>query len=161
MAADDTASPQPSNSSNPIVHCQCGAISFPVSRPEPLALYFCHCTECRKQSSSAFGASAIYPAAGMWPPPPAQAAKLGVWKRTSDKGTTLECYFCKNCGVRILHLPLRPDGSPKPNVTVKAGCVKGLRLEGAKHIWAKSAVVDVPDDAAWESPDEDVDVKTE
>ncbi|UNI16550.1 hypothetical protein JDV02_002976 [Purpureocillium takamizusanense] len=146
---------------NPIVHCQCGAISFPVSRPQPLALYFCHCTECRRQSSSAFGASAIYPAAGMWPLPAAQAARLGVWTRTSDSGTTLECYFCKRCGVRILHRPLRADGSPKPNVTVKAGCVKGLRLEGATHIWAKSAVVEVPDGAAWEEPDEDVDEERE
>ncbi|KAJ6441400.1 KR domain-containing protein [Purpureocillium lavendulum] len=160
-AAAAATADSPPAATNPIVHCQCGAVSFRASRPEPLALYFCHCTECRRQSSSAFGASAIFPAAGMWPLPPAQADRLGMWTRTSAKGTTLECYFCKACGVRLLHRPLRADGSPKPNLTVKAGAVQGLRLDGAKHIWARSAVVDVPDDAAWESPDEDVDVKGE
>jgi hypothetical protein len=42
--------------------CQCGAISFKTPLPKPLAVYICHCDECRRQSSSAFGCSAIFPA---------------------------------------------------------------------------------------------------
>ncbi|KND89103.1 hypothetical protein TOPH_06325 [Tolypocladium ophioglossoides CBS 100239] len=137
---------------NPRVACQCGAITFRVSQPQPLALYICHCTECRKQSSTAFGTSAVYPAAGMWPLPAVQQAKLGVWTRISDRGTTLECYFCRACGVRLVHRPLLADGTPGPTVTVKAGCVEGLSLEGARHIWARSAVVPVPEQADMGEP---------
>lgn len=41
--------------------CQCGAVRFTTPLPKPLALYICHCSECRRQSSSAFGTSAIFP----------------------------------------------------------------------------------------------------
>jgi len=41
---------------------ECGAISFKTPLPKPLAVYICHCDECRRQSSSAFGCSAIFPA---------------------------------------------------------------------------------------------------
>lgn len=41
--------------------CQCGSVSFKTPLPEPLALYICHCSECRRQTGSAFGASAIFP----------------------------------------------------------------------------------------------------
>ena len=41
--------------------CQCGAIAFKTPLPKPLAVYICHCDECRRQSSSAFGCSAIFP----------------------------------------------------------------------------------------------------
>lgn len=41
--------------------CQCGSVSFTTPLPQPLALYICHCSECRRQTSSAFGTSAIFP----------------------------------------------------------------------------------------------------
>lgn len=43
------------------VQCQCGAVRFQTPLPQPLALYICHCESCRRQTSSAFGTSAIYP----------------------------------------------------------------------------------------------------
>ncbi|GAO15876.1 uncharacterized protein UV8b_07760 [Ustilaginoidea virens] len=140
---------------NPKVSCQCGAISFHASRPKPLAVYVCHCTECRKQSSSAFGTSAVFPADGMWPLPADVVPRLGMWTRVSDKGTTLECYFCRECGVRLLHRPLRPDGTAKPTLTVKGGALEGFTLERAKHIWTRSAIMPIPEglEAYVESPE--------
>lgn len=44
--------------------CQCGAIRYELSQG-PLQLYVCHCTECRKQSASAFGVSFIVPQAAL------------------------------------------------------------------------------------------------
>lgn len=41
--------------------CQCGSVTFKTPLEKPLALYICHCTECRRQTSSAFGTSAIFP----------------------------------------------------------------------------------------------------
>ena len=36
--------------------CQCGTIRYKI-RGEPWAIYACHCTECQRQSTSAFGLS--------------------------------------------------------------------------------------------------------
>lgn len=41
--------------------CQCGAVRFTTPVEKPLALYICHCLQCRRQTSSAFGTSAIFP----------------------------------------------------------------------------------------------------
>jgi hypothetical protein len=41
--------------------CQCGLIRFTTPSATPLAVYICHCTECRTQSASAFGTSVIFP----------------------------------------------------------------------------------------------------
>ena len=34
--------------------CQCGAIRYEIAA-KPITLYACHCTDCQKQSASAFG----------------------------------------------------------------------------------------------------------
>ncbi|ENH65086.1 hypothetical protein FOC1_g10005937 [Fusarium oxysporum f. sp. cubense race 1] len=101
---------------NPKIECQCGAVQITASRPQPLSVYCCHCTECQKQSASAF-----------------------------DEGNTLECYFCKTCGVRVLHRSVLPDGQGKPYLSVKGGCVEGLSWENAEHIYTRSARVPVPE----------------
>ena len=38
--------------------CQCAAVRYEITG-RPVALYVCHCKECRKQSASAFGISLI------------------------------------------------------------------------------------------------------
>ncbi|KAH7122890.1 Mss4-like protein [Dactylonectria macrodidyma] len=129
---------------NPKIRCQCGTIVLYASAPQPIEVYCCHCLECQRQSSSAFGTSAMFPAEGMWPLPEDVRAKLGVWTRPTDSGNTLECYFCTECGVRILHRSILPDGTPKPTLSIKGGCLEGLSWEGAKHIYTRSARVPVP-----------------
>lgn len=132
-------------SNNAKITCQCGTVSFHASHSKPLDIYVCHCIECRKQSASAFGVSAIFPAEGMWPLPASVARHVGVWTRQTDSGNTLECYFCKCCGVRILHRAILPDGKPKPTLSVKAGCLERFSLEEAKHIFTRTALVPVPE----------------
>ena len=68
--------------------CQCDQIRYAVSG-EPIVLYRCHCTECQRQSGSAFGMS-------MW-------IKEGEFKitsgplekttRTADSGGRLRLTF--------------------------------------------------------------------
>ncbi|KAK4153463.1 Mss4-like protein [Chaetomidium leptoderma] len=127
------------------VTCECGAIHFTTPTPSPLALYLCHCTECRKQSSSAFGTSAIFPAAGLFPLSADLSSKLSLWTRPTSEGRTLDCYFCSECGVRVMHRAREADGTERDTVRVKGGLVRGLVWEGAIHIYTRSAVVDVPD----------------
>ena len=140
------------------ISCQCGHISFPSPSAKPLDLYFCHCTECRAQSASAFGTSAIFPSSPLFPLSNDLKSKLRIWSRQSSKGTTKDCYFCPECGVRIMHInrPL-PDGTGGETVSIKGGVIQGLEWNGAKHIWCRSAVVPIPDGAErWEmEPDED------
>jgi hypothetical protein len=72
---------------------------------------------------------------------------IGVWTRPADSGNTVECYFCKCCGVRILHRVILPDGTPRPTLSVKAGCLAEFSLEGVKHIYARTALVPVPEES--------------
>ncbi|KAH6886454.1 Mss4-like protein [Thelonectria olida] len=137
---------------NPRIMCQCGQVVFRASTPKPLSVYCCHCLECQKQSASAFGTSAIFPAEGMWPLPDNVLAKLAVYLRPTDSGNTLECYFCNNCGVRVLHRSILPDGNPKPTLSIKGGCLEGLSWEGAKHIFTRTARLPVPEGSDPGSP---------
>lgn len=138
------------------VACQCGAVSFTTPAPAPLGLHHCHCTECRKQSASAYGTSAVFPAAGLFPLSADLAAKLGLWTRPANEGRTVDCYFCKDCGVRVMHRIREADGSERETVNIKGGLIEGLEWKGASHIFTKSAVVDIPDGVkTWEGEPED------
>ncbi|KZF21577.1 hypothetical protein L228DRAFT_261734 [Xylona heveae TC161] len=111
--------------------CQCATISFRTPTSKPLAIYICHCRECRKQSSSAFGVSAIFPYFEL---PAHLRPQLGCYVReTSTPGKRLKCYFCRLCGVRVLHfsVTVKANGDegkdeeelPDSTVSVKGGCL--------------------------------------
>lgn len=129
------------------VKCQCGLVAFKTPTPEPLNVYHCHCIECQKQASSAFGTSAIFPADGIFPLSPELKANLRVWTRPSKEGRTVDCYFCKECGVRILHRIREADGQERSTVSIKGGLVEGLDWSKAGHIFARSAVFPIPETA--------------
>ncbi|KAH7321371.1 Mss4-like protein [Stachybotrys elegans] len=115
--------------------CQCGSVRFTTPLPQPLALYVCHCSECRRQTGSAFGASAIFPRFSL-----PESAMLSCYSRPVASGHTLYCYFCSKCGTRLLH------ATPAKNVvSVKGGCLEGLDWTKAVHIWTKSAMVPIPE----------------
>jgi hypothetical protein len=128
------------------VRCQCGNVSFPTPTAQYNGLYHCHCTECQKQSGSAYGTSAIYPAAGLFPLSQDLKAKLKVFTRPTSSGGTMDCYFCPDCGSRLFHRIIGTDGSPGPTVSLKGGCIEGLDWKGGKHIYVSTAVVKVPED---------------
>ncbi|KFA64850.1 hypothetical protein S40285_09045 [Stachybotrys chlorohalonatus IBT 40285] len=108
--------------------CQCGSVTFKTPLPQPLALYVCHCSECRRQTGSAFGTSAIFPQFSL------PASDL------------LSCYTCVTLGRRRAtdffgsYIVLA-----KNVVSVKGGCIEGLDWSKAIHIWTKSAMVPIPE----------------
>ncbi|KND91365.1 hypothetical protein TOPH_04131 [Tolypocladium ophioglossoides CBS 100239] len=115
--------------------CQCGSVAFKTPLPEPLALYICHCAECRRQTSSAFGASAIFPRFKL-----PDAELLSCYARPTPSGQTLYCYFCRSCGTRLIH------ATPSKNVvSIKGGCIEGLDWTKAIHLWTKTAMVPIPE----------------
>ena len=111
--------------------CQCGQIRYEITA-RPLTLYCCHCKECQKQSSSAFGMSM---------PVPREAVKLiqgepKIWTRKSDSGREVSCFFCGNCGTRLFHNPSR-----NPKITnIKPGTLDDTSwLEPVGNLWTKQA----------------------
>jgi hypothetical protein len=90
-------------------------------------------------------------------PSPA-AENLSVYSRVTFRNARLDCYFCKNCGSRLVH---RTDG--EKTLSLKGGCLVGLTKEmmtGVSHIWCKSAVVEIPEgvDRWEEEPPDDPEV---
>lgn len=123
--------------------CQCGAVTFTTPTSQPTHFWICHCTECQKQSGSAFAASAFFP----FFEPPTSNADLGKWTRKCDSGNTLICYFCKVCGARLIHQTQTPDGQNEDSTTVRAGALdsrEDLPWTSAPHIWTRSALVGIP-----------------
>ena len=87
--------------------CQCGAVRYRL-RALAKMLYVCHCSDCQKQSSSAFGMSLIMA--------PADVEfvrgreRLRSWDTRGDDGRLKRCWFCPDCGNRIYHEnPKAPD----------------------------------------------------
>lgn len=109
--------------------CQCGAVRYRLNAA-PLTFYLCHCTECQKQSSSAFGESLRVNAGDM-----EARGVLKSFTRPAGSGSDLECQFCPCCGTRLFHR--RRDYGAQLNI--KAGSLDETGwLEPAGHIWTGS-----------------------
>jgi len=86
---------------------------------------------------------------------------VGVYTRETDSGGVLECWFCRECGGRVVHVGRGRDGETKKTVSVKGGCLEGLGagkldLRKAVHIWCKRAVVEIPEGVErWEGEPEE------
>jgi hypothetical protein len=107
--------------------CQCGGIRYAVPRV-PLVIYVCHCAECRKQSSSAFGISFTVTRSALR----LLQGTPHYWSRKTVSGHALECAFCSVCGSRVWH---RSSGHPN-TINIKAGSLdEPLDLSNAVHIW--------------------------
>jgi hypothetical protein len=110
---------------------------------QPLAIYVCHCLECRKQSASAFGISARVRRVDF----SVVSGTPRFWSRKTDSGRMLDCAFCPECGSRVWH---QRGGDPGEFVTVKGGSLdEAVDLSGAIHIWTSRKLpgVIIPDDA--------------
>ncbi len=109
--------------------CQCGAVRYRLEG-EPVALIACHCTECQRQSGSAFGMSLIVPKDAFQ----LLSGELKRFTRTADSGRSVECAFCPACGTRIYHEPT----SRKDTLNIKPGTLDGTSwLSPALHVWTK------------------------
>lgn len=110
--------------------CQCGAVRYEV-RAAPLALYACHCTDCQRQSSSAFGLSMPVPRAAL-----AVTGTTATYTRVNAAGRTVDGHFCAACGTRLYHAPSRNPAI----VNLKPGTLDDARwLRPVAHVWTCSA----------------------
>lgn len=121
--------------------CQCGAARYEITA-DPVRLYVCHCRECQKQSSSAFGISLIVPREGFR----LTKGATRSWTRPTDSGRRLRCVSCPECGSRLWH-----ESEPaEATISVKGGSLDApLDLSAVPHLWTirTLAGVIIPDNA--------------
>lgn len=122
--------------------CQCGAVRYELSHA-PLQVYVCHCTQCRKQSASAFGISVVVPQAALR----VVRGEPRFWSRPTQTGHVLDCAFCGDCGSRLWHRRRGSTGT----LNVKGGSLDApVDLGRAVHIWTSGMLpgIILPRDAA-------------
>jgi hypothetical protein len=113
--------------------CQCGAVRYRLSGAARM-LYACHCTDCQKQSSSAFGMSLIVDRGAIEITRGSESLK--TWDTRGDDGKLKRCAFCGECGTRIYHAP----GADDEPISIKAGSLDDTAwLRPVAQIWLKSA----------------------
>ena len=107
--------------------CQCGYVRYRINQA-PLRLNVCHCTDCQRQSGSAFGMSLVIK-------PESFALLSGTLKEfttQADSGRTKVCAFCPECGVRIYNCT-------PALYSVKAGTLDDTSgLQPDAHYWTRS-----------------------
>ncbi|MDH3701760.1 MAG: GFA family protein [Alphaproteobacteria bacterium] len=119
--------------------CQCGAIRYEVTGAAK-QLLACHCSDCQKQSGSAFGMTMVVDEADF------RLVQGTVKKFTArtDAGRSKTGVFCPECGSRLYHeLEAR-----KGMVSIKAGTLDDTSgLNPTVHLWtdSKQPWVTIPD----------------
>lgn len=122
--------------------CQCGAIRFEVAG-SPVAIGVCHCTECQRQSGSAFGMDFVVRKEAFR----VLRGQLKAFSRKTDSGRNAICFFCSECGVRIYE----ECEVLKGMVSVKPGTLDDTSfLRPTVQLWAvrKHSWVELPADIA-------------
>lgn len=111
--------------------CQCGEVQYRVTGT-PVTVFACHCTECQRQSSSAFGMALWVKDADV----KLLRGEMRQWIRSMPSGRQMECSFCPNCGTRLFHKVL----GQSEVLSIKPGTLNDTTwLKPAAHIWTKSA----------------------
>jgi hypothetical protein len=128
--------------------CQCGRVRYRI-KAVPYVFYLCHCRECQRHTSSAFGESLTVARKDL-----EIEGEMKLFVRVSDAGKKREGHFCPYCGVRIVH-----GSSGSEMVNIKAGTLDDTSwLVPAGHIWARSRQNFVsigPDEIAYETQPDD------
>ncbi len=108
--------------------CQCGAVRYRITG-KPVTFYLCHCSECQRHTSSAFGESLRLKRGDL-----EIEGEVKLTTRVSEAGTLREGWFCPDCGVRIWH-----GSKGSALVNIKAGTLDDTSwLVPAGHIWVRS-----------------------
>ena len=111
--------------------CQCGAVRYEL-KAAPMPAIICHCSECQKQTASAFGMTLPVARADLR----ILSGELKEWRRLADSGRELACYFCPQCGTRLYH-----SSSMGPGFWhLKPGTLDDTSwLKPVAEVWTRSA----------------------
>lgn len=109
--------------------CLCEAVRYSVSG-DPVAQAVCHCTNCQKQSGSAFSIIIGFPDAAV-----NLEGELTTYADHGESGNVVGRKFCGKCGSPILS-----EVAVTPGITwIKAGTLDDPKhLAPSMHVWGKS-----------------------
>ena len=111
--------------------CQCGAVRYEITA-KPLTLYACHCTDCQKQSASAFGMTFRIKGESL----EITKGTTREWHTVADSGNAKVAHFCGDCGTRLYNAPARHPGA----LSIKAGTLDDTSwLQPVGSVWTRSA----------------------
>jgi hypothetical protein len=113
-------------------HCLCGQVTY-SAEGEPLAQAICHCTNCQRQTGTAFSVVIGVPAGAF----NVEGPTLASFATTGElHGTETLRHFCSACGS-----PIYSSVEAMPDVVyVKAGTLDDASwLEPNAEVWARSA----------------------
>lgn len=111
--------------------CQCGQVRYRVAG-ETVAFFVCHCSECQRQSASAFGMA-------LWLrnfSKEVLEGELRQWTRATPLGRHLLGEFCPRCGTRVFHQMT----DQVETMSIKPGTLDPAPdLDPVAHIWTSRA----------------------
>jgi hypothetical protein len=115
--------------------CQCGALRYEITQA-PSLVYTCHCTECQRQTGSAFSMGLVTAAEAFT----LTGAEPRSIQRTADSGRTLTRWVCPECGSWICNGPDLGSAAPGQRRVVRAGTLDDTSwLRPTVHFWTRSA----------------------
>jgi hypothetical protein len=71
--------------------CQCTQFGYRITSA-PMAVYACHCTECQRQSGSAFSLSLVVARDCVR----IDHGQKSVWVRHHESGRVIDCVLCRD-----------------------------------------------------------------
>lgn len=93
--------------------CLCGRVTYKVNT-EPMAIFNCHCDDCRRATGSVFGTNLFVSEDKI-----EIRGKVSSYSHISDSGSRMTKLFCPNCGSLMFG-----KNSAKVNViSIRAGTV--------------------------------------
>lgn len=118
--------------------CNCGAVRYRLDG-DPVTIAVCHCSNCRRQSGSAFSVNVVVRADRM-----SLSGDLKTFEdRDTHSGEPVLRQFCEICGS-----PIRSLSAASPRIAiVKAGTADDPgRFVPALHVWTSTKLpwVDIP-----------------
>ncbi|QRY77818.1 GFA family protein [Pseudomonas sp. PDNC002] len=111
--------------------CLCGSVQYSSSQA-PTMTAVCHCSDCQKQSGSAFSVNVMIPAEGFQ----VNGLTLASYRVQGGSGMQVRRFFCSHCGS-----PLYTEMAAMPGVlAVKAGTLRNSSTVTPNlHVWCASA----------------------
>ncbi|WP_460156731.1 GFA family protein [Pseudomonas sp. S2_H10] len=121
--------------------CLCGCVKY-SSHVAPLTTAVCHCTDCQKQSGSAFSINLLLPAEGFV----VAGETLASYEKPGGSGHPVRRFFCNACGSALYS-----EIAAMPGVlAIKAGTLSNAaQAQPGMHLWCASAL-------PWVAPDRDL-----
>ena len=122
--------------------CLCNKVTYSCNT-EPIAIFNCHCNDCRKATGSVFGTNLFFSENYV-----EINGKLSSFKHISDSGSTMTKFFCPCCGYLLFG-----KNSLKNVISIRAGTIDQInKIKSTINIFMDSKVTSIIIDKKLKQP---------